>query len=52
MTKEKETWVLNLYDPAELLIVKSALVNFKKAPFISKQEMIIIDEVLDRINAL
>tara|TARA_R110002167_G_scaffold160729_2_gene356866 strand:- start:177 stop:326 length:150 start_codon:yes stop_codon:yes gene_type:complete len=43
---------LIFYNPAELLIVKSALVNFKKAPFISKQEHIIIDELLDRINLL
>jgi len=43
---------LKFLNPAELLIVKSALVNYKKAPFISKQENIIINELLDRINLL
>lgn len=37
---------------AELLIVKAALVNFKKAPFVSKQETILIDDMLDTINKI
>jgi len=43
---------LKLKDAAELLIIKSALVNFKKAPFLSKQEIALLDELLDKINKL
>mgnify|MGYP003639021927 FL=1 len=50
--KNKITGTLDFTNPAELLIVKAALVNFKKAPFISNQETIIIDEMLDRINKI
>jgi hypothetical protein len=38
--------------PGELLVVKAALVNFKKAPFVSKQEAILIDDMLDKINKI
>tara|TARA_Y100001938_G_scaffold150004_1_gene239156 strand:- start:17024 stop:17200 length:177 start_codon:yes stop_codon:yes gene_type:complete len=44
--------VLLFYNPAEVLLVKAALVNYKKAPFVSKQEMIILEELLDRVNEL
>tara|TARA_R100000808_G_scaffold22546_1_gene49079 strand:- start:18500 stop:18640 length:141 start_codon:yes stop_codon:yes gene_type:complete len=43
---------LKLDDTADLLIIKSALVNFKKAPFLSKQEIALIDKLLDKINEL
>tara|TARA_Y100000593_G_C4251828_1_gene307563 strand:+ start:781 stop:939 length:159 start_codon:yes stop_codon:yes gene_type:complete len=52
MTEKKETLKLDFYNPAELLVLKNALVNFKKAPFVSKQEHVIIEELLDRINLL
>ena len=55
MTKKKNKdnqLVLDFYNPAEVLVLKSALVNFKKAPFVSKQEMVILNELLDRINEL
>ena len=44
--------VLIFYNPAEVLLMKAALVNYKKAPFVSKQEMIILEELLDRVNDL
>ena len=50
--KPKITGTLDFTNQAELLIVKAALVNFKKAPFIAKQEAIIIDEMLDKINKI
>ena len=34
------------------MLLKAALVNYKKAPFVSKQEMIILEELLDRVNDL
>ena len=37
--------VLLFYNPAEVLLVKAA-------PFVSKQEMIILEELLDRVNDL
>ena len=43
---------LVFYNPAEVLLMKAALVNYKKAPFVSKQEMIILEELLDRVNEL
>jgi len=43
---------LVFYNPAELLLLKSALVNYKKAPFLSKSEVIILDELLVRVNEL
>jgi hypothetical protein len=49
MTETIMTLEFNL---GEILIVKNALVNFKKAPFVSKQETKIIDSILDRINDL
>ena len=55
MTKKKnkeDRLVLDFYNPAEILVLKSALVNFKKAPFVSKQEMVILNELLDRVNEL
>lgn len=48
---EKEM-ILVFYNPAEVLLIKAALVNYKKAPFVSKQEMIILEELLDRVNEL
>ena len=48
---EKEM-TLVFYNPAEVLLMKAALVNYKKAPFVSKQEMIILEELLDRVNEL
>ena len=42
---EKEM-TLVFYNPAEVLLMKAALVNYKKAPFVSKQEMIILEELL------
>jgi len=43
---------LKLEDAAELLIIKAALVNFKKAPFLSKQEIKLLDVLLIKINEL
>ena len=43
---------LVFYNAAEVLLMKAALVNYKKAPFVSKQEMIILEELLDRVNEL
>ena len=43
---------LVFYNAAEVLLLKAALVNYKKAPFVSKQEMIILEELLDRVNEL
>lgn len=43
---------LELKDAAELLIIKAALVNFKKAPFLSKQEITLLDKLLIKINEL
>ena len=51
MTKITEM-TLVFYNPAEVLLMKAALVNYKKAPFVSKQEMIILEELLDRVNEL
>lgn len=50
--KELDEMVFYFYNPAELLLIKAALVNFKKAPFVSNQERIILEEMLDRINEL
>jgi|TARA_E500000081_G_scaffold155179_1_gene194858 hypothetical protein len=47
-----DTIILEFYNPAELLLLKSALVNYKKAPFLSKSETIILDELLGRVNKL
>jgi|TARA_X000001382_G_scaffold129379_1_gene121263 hypothetical protein len=49
MTETIMTLEFNL---GEVLIMKNALVNFKKAPFVSKQETKVIDAILDRINDL
>ena len=43
---------LIFHNPAELLLVKSALLNYKKAPFLSKSEVIILEELLERVNEL
>ncbi len=51
MTKSTD-FTLVFYNPAEVLLLKAALVNYKKAPFVSKQEMIILEELLDRVNDL
>ena len=50
MSKDQITLVY--YNQAEVLLMKAALVNYKKAPFVSKQEMIILEELLDRVNEL
>jgi len=47
---KKDPTVLNLFNPAELLVIKTALLNFRKAPFVSKTELIIMEELLTRIN--
>ncbi len=52
MTTSNENMILTFYNPAEVLLLKAALVNYKKAPFVSKQEMIILEELLDRVNDL
>lgn len=52
MTTSDDKMMLIFYNPAEVLLIKAALVNYKKAPFISKQEMIILEELLDRVNEL
>tara|TARA_B100001123_G_C15174239_1_gene972678 strand:- start:442 stop:606 length:165 start_codon:yes stop_codon:yes gene_type:complete len=51
MTKNKKSDnYLDLFNPGELLVIKTALLNFRKAPFVSKTELIIIEELLTRIN--
>ena len=41
---------MDLFNPAEMLVIKTALLNFRKAAFVSKTELIIIEELLNRIN--
>ncbi len=46
-TKENS---IDLYNPAELMIIKAALLNYKKAPFVGETEVEIIEEILKRLN--
>lgn len=48
--KEKKENRLDFYNPAELMIVKAALLNYRKAPFVSETEKEMIEEILIRIN--
>jgi len=48
--KEKEKNYLDFYNPAELMIVKAALLNYRKAPFVGETEKEMIEEILKRIN--
>lgn len=48
--KFKNENTIDLYNPAELMIIKAALLNYKKAPFVSETEKEIIEEILHRIN--
>jgi len=48
--KKKEDNRLDFYNPAELMIVKSALLNYRKAPFVGETEESMIEEILKRIN--
>jgi hypothetical protein len=52
MAKKKETSknFLDFYNPAELMIVKAALLNYRKAPFVGETEKDMIEEILKRIN--
>tara|TARA_Y100001973_G_C5168272_1_gene317482 strand:+ start:507 stop:653 length:147 start_codon:yes stop_codon:yes gene_type:complete len=43
---------IKLNSVAELVILKNALVNYKKAPFLSKQEIKLVEKLLDEINEL
>tara|TARA_R100000742_G_C4279578_1_gene104571 strand:- start:5494 stop:5679 length:186 start_codon:yes stop_codon:yes gene_type:complete len=48
--KSKETKrELDLFNPAEVLIIRSALLNYRKAPFVSDMENEIIGELLKRL---
>jgi len=40
---------LDLFNPAEVLIIRSALLNYRKAPFVSEMENEIIGELLKRL---
>ena len=40
---------LDLFNPAEVLIIRSALLNYRKAPFVSDMENEIIGELLKRL---
>jgi len=50
MVKKKTENRLNFYNPAELMIVKAALLNYRKAPFVGETEKEMIEEILMRIN--
>jgi hypothetical protein len=50
--EDQVQFVLEFYNPAEVLLLKSALVNYKKAPFVSKIEHVVLAELLDRVNEL
>jgi hypothetical protein len=43
---------LVLESVSELVILKNALVNYKKAPFLSKQEQKLVEDLLNTINKL
>jgi hypothetical protein len=46
---EKSRRAIELYNPAEVLIIRSALLNYRKAPFVSEMEHEIIGELLRRL---
>jgi|14BtaG_2_1085337.scaffolds.fasta_scaffold01022_5 hypothetical protein len=50
LAKKKEDNYLDFYNPAELMIVKAALLNYRKAPFVGETEKEMIEEILKRIN--
>ena len=47
--KDEVKRVIELYNPAEVLIIRSALLNYRKAPFVSDMESEIIGELLKRL---
>jgi|TARA_R100001129_G_C5301827_1_gene242752 hypothetical protein len=50
MTKKDKRNVIELYNPAEILLIRSALLNYRKAPFISEMEKEMIGEILQRLT--
>ena len=46
----KTTNIIELYNPAEILLIRSALLNYRKAPFVSAMEKDMVKELLKRLT--
>tara|TARA_X000001382_G_C3141237_1_gene169651 strand:- start:91 stop:231 length:141 start_codon:yes stop_codon:yes gene_type:complete len=43
---------IELKDVSELVVMKNALVNYKKAPFLSNSEETLVEKLLTKLNKL
>jgi hypothetical protein len=44
--------IIELKDVSQLVVMKNALVNYKKAPFLSNTEQELIEKILNNLNKL